>query len=343
MLNQVIEIPINLPAGFTHRPATLDDAQIVTDLLNADAVEKIGEIQHTVEESLQEWSTPGFDLATSSQMVLAADGRLAGYIEVWDNDPLPVRNFTLGAVHPDFLGQGVGTALMNWAIGRTRQALARVPEELQVILMATANEGHQPTVDLFQNVGMSLTRTFLTMKISLEQAIPAPRWPSHLKVVTLREYGNPYPVFKAYKEAFQDHWGHVDTPEEEAYQQFLHERINTHEYDPDLWFIVLDGEEVAAAIWGITEADGLPQRGYVPVLAVRRPWRGLGLGLALLHQIFRTYQARGKTEVTLNVDAESLTGAVRLYEKAGMAVHHQRDVYEIVLRPGRDVRVQSVD
>jgi len=41
--------------------------------------------------------------------------------------------------------------------------------------------------------------------------------------------------------------------------------------------------------------------------------------------------------VGLGVDAQSLTGATRLYEKAGIRVERQYDVYEKELRPGKDL------
>jgi ribosomal protein S18 acetylase RimI-like enzyme len=34
------------------------------------------------------------------------------------------------------------------------------------------------------------------------------------------------------------------------------------------------------------------------------------------------------TQAALDADAESLTGAVRLYERAGMHIHKRREVYE---------------
>jgi hypothetical protein len=42
------------------------------------------------------------------------------------------------------------------------------------------------------------------------------------------------------------------------------------------------------------------------------------------------------------VDAENLTGALRLYEKAGMHVHRQFDLYEKELRPGKEISVESL-
>jgi hypothetical protein len=44
----------------------------------------------------------------------------------------------------------------------------------------------------------------------------------------------------------------------------------------------------------------------------------------------------------LGVDAENLTGALRLYEKAGMHVHLVFDIFEKELRPGREISVQSL-
>ena len=67
-------------------------------------------------------------------------------------------------------------------------------------------------------------------------------------------------------------------------------------------------------------APGQPDLGWVSTLGVRRPWRRRGLALAILHASFRLLAARGKARVGLGVDSQSLTGATRLYEKAGMRV-----------------------
>ena len=75
--------------------------------------------------------------------------------------------------------------------------------------------------------------------------------------------------------------------------------------------------------------------------AVRRRWRKLGLGLALLQHSFRQLHERGKKGVSLDVDASNLTGATRLYEKAGMSVTRQSDMYVQQLRPGRELWTRS--
>lgn len=51
--------------------------------------------------------------------------------------------------------------------------------------------------------------------------------------------------------------------------------------------------------------------------------RGRGLALALLHESFRRHAARGLPATVLGVDAANPTGALALYEKAGMRVVEQ--------------------
>ena len=63
-------------------------------------------------------------------------------------------------------------------------------------------------------------------------------------------------------------------------------------------------------------------------LGVRPQWRRRGLGTALLVASFRLFWERGLKAVGLGVDGENTTGAVRLYERAGMRVVHRFDSYE---------------
>jgi ribosomal protein S18 acetylase RimI-like enzyme len=64
---------------------------------------------------------------------------------------------------------------------------------------------------------------------------------------------------------------------------------------------------------------------------VRRPWRGRGLGRALLLHTFAEFQRRGMNRISLGVDAENPTGATRLYESVGMIVEAEQVVFEKAL------------
>ena len=125
-------------------------------------------------------------------------------------------------------------------------------------------------------------------------------------------------------EAFRDHWGHVPASFEEW------ERRKKHlGSDPGLWFLAESAGEAA----GAAVCEDRPEMGWVTELAVRRAWRRRGLGLALLRHALREFYRRGKRKVALGVDAESLTGATCLYERAGMRVDRLYTVYRKELRP----------
>jgi hypothetical protein len=64
----------------------------------------------------------------------------------------------------------------------------------------------------------------------------------------------------------------------------------------------------------------------------RRHGRGAGGGLR--RQAFQALAARDKRGCDLHVDAESLTGATRLYERVGMRSHPRFATWEKELRPG---------
>ena len=85
-----------------------------------------------------------------------------------------------------------------------------------------------------------------------------------------------------------------------------------------------------------------PQMGWVSTLGVRRPWRRRGVALALLHHSFGEFYRRGQQRVGLGVDAESITGATRLYEKAGMYVQRRYNTYHKELRPGKELGTKTL-
>jgi len=84
------------------------------------------------------------------------------------------------------------------------------------------------------------------------------------------------------------------------------------------------------------------EMGWVNLLGVRRAYRKQGLGLALLQTAFAEFSQRGKKRVGLGVDAQNLTGALGLYEKAGMHVAMQQRSYQKVLREGLDLITQKL-
>jgi mycothiol synthase len=108
-------------------------------------------------------------------------------------------------------------------------------------------------------------------------------------------------------------WTHVDL--EECWDEL--------DAAGDAWVAELDGRIVGAVLcdW---KRNG--DWGGVQTLGVRPAWRRRGMGEALLRAAFAELFRRGERTVALQVDAQSPTGANRLYQRAGL-----RALYEIVV------------
>jgi GNAT superfamily N-acetyltransferase len=99
-------------------------------------------------------------------------------------------------------------------------------------------------------------------------------------------------------------------------------------YAPELWTVVRADGAIVAGSMLIRERHGVA---WVSRLFTVRDWRRRGLGEALLHDAFGKFWRQGRPVVGLGVDAQSETGANRLYERVGMRVHWGAVVFEKAL------------
>jgi ribosomal protein S18 acetylase RimI-like enzyme len=98
-----------------------------------------------------------------------------------------------------------------------------------------------------------------------------------------------------------------------------------------------DGEQVAGYVLGHLPLDR--SRGVVASLAVRSAWRRRGL--ALLRNALGEFCRRGCASAELLVDSGNLSGALRLYESAGMRAFRTQIIYEKELRAGVDITTRA--
>lgn len=326
-----------LPADFTLRPATMDDIPAVVALLNACSMAAVGITEQDENEMTLHWKTDGLNLSDDSRLIFAPDGRLAAVATVWMARNPPVHPWVLVRVHPDFTGLGLGTALTQWSESRARTAIARVPAGVRVSMRCGVAGSYPLAVQFLENYGMTVVRHFWDMEIIFDGAPPAPKLPAGITIQRFRHPQDLERTYLAFDEAFEDHWGHVSSPPEEAIARWRKWLAEDPDFDPDVWFLAMDGDEIAGISLCNVKTAYDPDIAWVEILGVRRPWRKMGLGLALLYHPFNEFYRRGKKGVGLAVDAASLTGATRLYEKAGMHVVRQYTDYELELRPGKEL------
>jgi mycothiol synthase len=327
---------------FKLRPARIEDAEAAFELFDTCSKHMIGISETTLAHVKTEWTSPGFDLENSVRIVEAPDGKIVGFVEVWDIDDPPVSIWVWGRVHPDFEDQGIGKKLMQFAETRSRQAITRAPKDARIVMRSGTPSQYDPAHQLLASLDMNFVRHFFTMAINLNGEPEVPSWPAGIHVRSMNGIEELRSVALVDRDVFKDHWGYVETPFEPEYDQWVHFVSNDEKFDPDLWFLAMDGEEIAGISLCRLESDEDPELGWVNVLGVRRPWRRKGLGLALLQHSFKELWHLGKRGVGLGVDASSLTGALDLYEKAGMHSIRQFDLYEKELRPGRDLTKRSI-
>jgi mycothiol synthase len=332
--------------GFAVRAPTMDDLDAVVDLSNAVALADTGMAETTRSERFTEWTLPEFDLATDARLVHAPDGRLAGYAELWDEKP-HVRHYLRGRVHPGYRERGLGGGLVAWAEARARQSLDKAPDGARVCLHTSAPHQNKAAGALFRSRGFEPARCFYRMLIEIVPGAPPPEAVPP-DGVALRPFVlgvDDRATHRTIDEAFQDHWGYVTG---ERFEDWMHWIELDPTFDPATCFVAVargrGGEdEIVGVIMTHSEWEGDPGVAWIDELAVLQPWRRQGIGLALLHSVFRAYYDRGKYRVGLGVDGDSLTGATLLYERAGMHVFHQTDAYEKVLRPGENLSTESLE
>ena len=309
---------------FSIRAPVLEDAEAIAAMISACQIADTGEADISVEEMLDDWHT--MDLAEDAVIVTAPDGRIAGYADVYNRSFVTVSVY--GYVHPDYREQGIGSYLIAWGERWTRDRMPQAPEDARVVVQHYVNAANEGARRLLESSGYAPIRGVYVMETDLDEAPPLPHWPTEISVRTFVPDQDERITYEAVEDAFRDLWGRPRNP----FERFLRE-TEKESFDPSLWFLAMDGDEIA----GLTLCKTIAGEGWVEVVGVRRPWRNRGLGLALLRHAFAEYHRRGIRKVVLSVDAESITGAPRLYGRAGMSVRESYVIHLKELRPGVDL------
>lgn len=296
-----------LPEGFLLRNAQEDDVGLAAGIVRAEERALRGGSVWDVADMIQFWRHANFDGGSrfvereGLPVAFAAAIEREGEAECW------------AAVHPDFAGQGIATALLTGAESRARELGARR------IKVGTFAE-NTAALRLFERRGYREARHYYQMRIDLDHTPEAPQWPEGIVPATFRPE-DACAFHETLQEAFAEEWGFHSL----AFEEWKRKRLEAPDTDVSLWFVARDGTELAGVVRGDPKGDG---GGWVGALGVRDAWRRRGVGLALLRQAFAEFHRRGEPHVGLGVDAQNPTGATRLYERAGMRVVKEDIVFE---------------
>jgi len=298
-----------LPAGYRLRRPTADDAPAVADLKRAADVARDGESDVTPAQIVEEWALPRLVQSEDVWLVETSSGEVVGYALVWMEDP-PNVFVAEQTVHPGQRGQGLGELLLELCESRAVAAAGHAAGGAATNLGVWTHEDDTARRALYERHGFAYVRTFLRLDIDLAEAPATPVWPPGIAARRFRRRRDEAAVHAASEEAFRDHW----RPDSMDLDEWLAFRFERPDLDLDLWWVAWDGEQVAGSLLAFQS----PLGGYIDTLSVRRPWRGRGLGRALLREAFAELRRRGLPRAYLGVDSENPTGAMGLYESVGM-------------------------
>jgi mycothiol synthase len=315
-----------LDPSLTLRPASSTDINAVAKL-NHDVAEMEGDSLFvlTAEELANDWKNEGFNIERDVVVVETRDGRLVGSEEFY-NESGHYKLKADGCVHPEFRGLGVGSSLLKKIAERAQAEIELAAPDVRVFIQSLINNKDEAGHNLLQNNGYSSVRYYWRMEIKLQEAPAVVTFPAGIELRPFIKDEHAVAVWQADNEAFLDHWGSHDR----TYEEWSHGKFGNPNFDPTLWMIAWDGNEVA----GFSQNRFRKGIGWIGTIAVRRPWRGKGLGIALLRHTFGEFYKRGMTTIGLGVDSSNLTGATRLYQRAGMYVAGEFSLYEKELRAG---------
>ena len=336
-------IDMLLPDGYSARPARPGDEAAIAAILNRYSRETTGIDIVTPVDIEKDHSAPRFDPEEDSRVVLAPDGTIAAYASFWSNVEPAVHPYFVGRVDVPHRRKGIGRALVRYGIQRARDTIDRAPDGARVTVRASNHSKFVPARRLLESEGFRAYRYHHDMRIELAGPIPAPALPEGIELRRYRHPDEMEPLARATQEAFADHYGSLPETFGAYFARFRFWLIEDEVFDPTLMWVATAGDEIVGMNLS-RKYDGADRdTGYVMTLGVRRPWRRRGIALALLNESFEEFRQRGRKAVTLGVDADSLTGAVALYEKAGMRVHHRFDNYELEIRPGKELARQEME
>lgn len=323
-----------LPADLVVRAPHEEELEAICELLNTCDMTDCGQFDSPLGQLRSQWRFQDFHPETDAWIVVTPDERIIAYAVLAVYKHVSVDSYV--RVHPHYRGQQIGTYLRALVDQRAREFVPLAPPEMRVVVHSWCHSGNVAGKRLLENAGYTCNRYTWAMGIELPEAPSQPVWPEG---ITLRPFvpdRDARAVFEANDESFQDHWGHLPGIFDDWYKRQIEQ---DEQFDPSLWFIAMDGDEVA----GLALCSYYLTDGIVDNLGVRRPWRRKGLGLALLYHAFGEFYRRGTHKVTLGVDSQSLTGATRLYERAGMYMELSYDQYEKELRAGVDLSTKVLD
>ncbi|VXD13587.1 GCN5-related N-acetyltransferase [Planktothrix serta PCC 8927] len=251
-------------------------------------------------------SSPNVNPQKDIRLWTDAKGQLLGLVGI---EPQVSKNVIDGYfglyIHPSVRASNLGKEMMRWCEARIQKIgqQKRCPVQLRTYTLEQQTEQNH----LLEQQGFKVDRQFITMAKSLESPLSIPELPSGFQLSHIQRKQDVSAWVDLFNESFIDHWDHHELTLKQA--EYWRSQPN---YQPELDLVAIAPNGTFAAFCKCQLNSD--QIGWIEWLGTRRTFRKLGLGKTILLAGLSQLQKAGVTTAKLSVDADSLTGATKLYQ-----------------------------
>lgn len=290
-----------------------DDLAGLAAVINTRMDAEGGENHTTVGELAQQYEhLTNCDPATDI-LLAEKDGIIVGYARTtWQDVAEGYRQYWVVAEsrpdHPGLLND-----LYDWVEARAMEVAASHPPGEKYLVMWTD--------EVMSRAGVLRSRGYTAFRYGFEMVrphlddIPERPLPDGVEVRPVEDM-HLRAIWEAEAEAFRDAWAYTERTEEDwkSWQ-------DDPNWDPALWQVAWRGDRVVGQVRTFIDPVENERfgraRGYTEYISTAREWRRMGIAGSLICSSLRRLREIGMAEAALGVDAESRTGAQRLYRSLG--------------------------
>ncbi|MDQ6694132.1 MAG: GNAT family N-acetyltransferase [Chloroflexota bacterium] len=272
---------------------------------------------------------PQRDKANDLRLWEDAEGMLVAYGQVdLLNEGADTEGRFFFRVHPDARTGGLlAKSVISWA-GERVGTVARERDQAGHLYSGIRDFNLEGIAVLEAN-GFAPDRYFFRMARDLSDPVPDPELPQGYALNHLQSKNELPERVACFNESFVDTWKFQPLTLAKA----EHYRANNPAYKPehDLVIVAPDSTFAAFCFCEIDPEDNARHGrkvGWIHLLGTRRGHRKIGLGRAMLLAGLQRMKLDGMEVTNLDVDADSPTGALKLYESAGF----KKEMTTVVMR-----------
>jgi mycothiol synthase len=303
--------PEPVPTGYGVRAASIHDLPAIDELYRESEV-ALGVLPESRTSYLRwRWAQPYVDMSRDTRVLLHAD-RLAAFA-MTHRDETRGPLISMGRTHPADRGRGIGTWLLAHAEHEARERGApavrtAIPREDTAAAGLLAARGYR-RVRISYDMGRALD--------GAERPAPPPDGVAIRPFVRGRDERD---TWRIESEAFRDHWDHEG---EVSFETWETEWFGDPDATTGILLAEADGRPVGEIAWEIVTGGA-----YIMSVAVLASHRRRGIAESLMRCAVAEIAHGGHRDVYLSVDADNPTGAVGVYERAGLTVRRTTYVFD---------------